>query len=48
MQSSLPHAPDEVFSPEKFFSAHHGGLYMHGPKSKMHPWPASSSWAAKA
>ena len=37
MQSSLLHARDEPFSPEKFFSGHHGELYMHGPKSRMHP-----------
>lgn len=41
-QSSLPHAPNEVSWPQKFFSTHHDEQYMHEPKSKMLSGPASS------
>lgn len=42
MQNSLLHAPNEVSSPQKFFSTHHDEQYMHEPKSKMLSGPASS------
>lgn len=41
-QNSLQHAPNEVSSPQKFFSTHHDEQYMHEPKSKTLSGPASS------